>query len=98
MRERLRGESKDCRAEGRRPAGVEAVPRRAIIQGEERPASALVRAACNKVGEGGLAPSPPPEPDWRISRIRLSSWQFRLFIEIGTPLDEPVSGSKVPSR
>jgi hypothetical protein len=25
--------------------------------------------------------APPSEPDWRISRIRLSGWWFYLFLE-----------------
>jgi hypothetical protein len=33
-----------------------------------------------EVGKAGLAAPPPSEPDWQISRIRLSGWQFNFAL------------------
>jgi hypothetical protein len=36
------------------------------------------------IGVGTTVVAPPSEPDWRISRIRLSSW-WLAFKKIGKP-------------
>jgi hypothetical protein len=37
-----------------------------------------------EIGVGTFSFAPPSEPDWRVSRIRLSSW-WLTFKKIGMP-------------
>jgi hypothetical protein len=43
-----------------------------------------LHTAGRTIGVGTTVVAPPSEPDWRISRIRLSSW-WLAFKKIGKP-------------